>query len=214
MRKVVLAVALAFPTFSASIVSADAASCVSAAVSVYTAAGFSCSVGPVTFSNISVNSTGLVTLGNFTPFTFGGEFGLTMNFSAVASGTNQSSDVGWTYSVSGVPALTDAFAQLTGSVTGTGVATLSEQLLNPQLQTIGSIVLNAPNTSEVITFAPVQNLFVLKDQQNFSGTDGSAFTSEMTNAFSVVPLPGALPLFASGLAGLGLLGWRKRKKTT
>jgi hypothetical protein len=25
------------------------------------------------------------------------------------------------------------------------------------------------------------------------------------------PLPGALPLFATGLAGLGLLGWRRKK---
>jgi spore coat protein U-like protein len=28
---------------------------------------------------------------------------------------------------------------------------------------------------------------------------------------SAVPLPGALPLFATGLAGLGLLGWRRKK---
>jgi hypothetical protein len=28
------------------------------------------------------------------------------------------------------------------------------------------------------------------------------------------PLPGALPLFVTGLGGLGLLGWRKRKKAT
>jgi hypothetical protein len=27
-----------------------------------------------------------------------------------------------------------------------------------------------------------------------------------------VPLPGALPLFATGLVGLGLLGWRRKKK--
>ena len=29
---------------------------------------------------------------------------------------------------------------------------------------------------------------------------------------SGVPLPGALPLFATGLAALGLLGWRRKRK--
>jgi hypothetical protein len=29
---------------------------------------------------------------------------------------------------------------------------------------------------------------------------------------NVVPLPGALPLFATGLAGLGLLGFRRKQK--
>jgi hypothetical protein len=29
---------------------------------------------------------------------------------------------------------------------------------------------------------------------------------------SEIPLPGALPLFASGLVGLGLLGWRRKRK--
>jgi hypothetical protein len=28
---------------------------------------------------------------------------------------------------------------------------------------------------------------------------------------SVVPLPGTLPLFVSGLVGLGLLGWRRKR---
>jgi hypothetical protein len=36
-------------------------------------------------------------------------------------------------------------------------------------------------------------------------------TEEIT-AVSSVPLPAALPLFASGLAGLGLLGWRRKRK--
>jgi len=28
----------------------------------------------------------------------------------------------------------------------------------------------------------------------------------------VTPIPAALPLFATGLAGLGLLGWRRKRK--
>jgi hypothetical protein len=32
-------------------------------------------------------------------------------------------------------------------------------------------------------------------------------------AASATPLPAALPLFASGLGGLGFLGWRRKKKT-
>ena len=33
------------------------------------------------------------------------------------------------------------------------------------------------------------------------------------DGLSDIPLPAALPLFASGLAGLGLLGWRRKKAT-
>ena len=40
----------------------------------------------------------------------------------------------------------------------------------------------------------------------------SAYTlSEVTDT-AVVPLPGALPLFATGLGALGLLAWRRKKK--
>ena len=64
--------------------SAWGAPCVSAPVAVYTAAGFSCNVHGLTFSNIVVNTTvsngGSVTLGNFTPVNPApGEFGLLLN---------------------------------------------------------------------------------------------------------------------------------------
>jgi hypothetical protein len=41
-----------------------------------------------------------------------------------------------------------------------------------------------------------------------SGADQS-FTLEIIGQ---TPLPAALPLFASGLAGLGLLGWHRKRK--
>jgi hypothetical protein len=36
--------------------------------------------------------------------------------------------------------------------------------------------------------------------------------STSAGSVSAVPLPAALPLFATGLAGLGLLGWRRKRK--
>ena len=195
---------------------AHAAACVSAPVAVYEAAGFSCNVDGVTFSNFNVTTVGNVTLGNFSPFILGNEFGLTLNYASAAVGTNQSSDVGWTYSVSGAPSLlADAFAQLTGTVTGTGIATLSEQLLNSAGVTVGAINLTAPNTSQTINFTPTQNLFVMKDQQNFSGAPGSAMTSLMTNAFSLVPGPIAgagLPGLIAACGALIALGRRRRQQ--
>jgi hypothetical protein len=39
----------------------------------------------------------------------------------------------------------------------------------------------------------------------------AATTPEVTTPVVTTPLPAALPLFASGLVGLGLLGWRRKK---
>jgi hypothetical protein len=43
-----------------------------------------------------------------------------------------------------------------------------------------------------------------------TGADQS-FTIQIIGTVSSVPLPAALPLFATGLIGLGLLGWRRKK---
>jgi hypothetical protein len=43
------------------------------------------------------------------------------------------------------------------------------------------------------------------------GTSGYGGTLT-TQGIGVVPLPAALPLFATGLAAMGLLGWRRRRK--
>jgi hypothetical protein len=45
-------------------------------------------------------------------------------------------------------------------------------------------------------------------------SNGVDFSTQVNLALppSAVPLPGALPLFISGLVGLVLLGWRRKQK--
>jgi hypothetical protein len=67
-------------------------------------------------------------------------------------------------------------------------------------------------------FLQVSNQYGLSD---FSDTaafsfntlpQGVSFTSASGNFLAPTPLPAALPLFATGLGALGLLGWRRKRK--
>ena len=196
--------------------SALAAACATASVGVFEAPGFSCNVGPVTFSDISVSSTvsgsGVVTLSDFSPFTtvVDGvtEFGLNLSF-ASDTGTTAGSqaDVALTFNVSGAPSLTDAFASFAGTTTGTGTDNLSDVLSNGV-----SLTLNAPGATSAM-FSAIGSLSVLKDQSDFAGSAGSADSSILGNAFSVAaaPEPSTWAMMALGFAGLGFMGLRSRK---
>jgi hypothetical protein len=53
---------------------------------------------------------------------------------------------------------------------------------------------------------------------NFNDPDLTlALSQDLNNVVgspaAATPLPAALPLFATGLGGLGLLGWRRKKKS-
>jgi hypothetical protein len=67
-------------------------------------------------------------------------------------------------------------------------------------EVLGSFTTGAAQTSLTVLYAA-----------SGSGT-GSVGLSLDDFFFTPVPLPAALPLFASGLAGLGLLGWRRKRK--
>jgi hypothetical protein len=51
----------------------------------------------------------------------------------------------------------------------------------------------------------------IEDQGAYFNIHTVNFGGGEIRGFLVTPLPAALPLFASGLAGLGLLGWRRKK---
>jgi hypothetical protein len=95
----------------------------------------------------------------------------------------------------------------------TGIPTGSEQLLliptqleNFGLSNDGFVVecnvnpCSAPDQFASTTYNNVTNA------TQFATTDYAVFVTATT------PLPAALPLFATGLGGLGLLGWRRKRK--
>ena len=214
-RSFLLAAALIASPMAA--VSAQAAACAPGSVATYTAPGFTCTIDGLLFSNIVVGTTttggGILSLGNFTPFSAGNENGLSLNFTSIAdSGLGVSStDIAWTYNVTALPgfSIVDAFLALAGQTSGTGRIGVSEVLSNGV-----TLVLDKAGTT-LANFAAIASLGVLKDQFTFSGTSGFATTSILTNAFSVsaVPIPGALLLLGSALAGgAGFAGLRRRRQ--
>jgi PEP-CTERM motif len=191
--------------------SALAAACTIAPVSTYTASGFSCSVGPVTFSDINVTPTtsgeGVVTLSNFVPFSIDGEFGLDLTYSSTTNLSGGTADVAWTYNVSGVPDLVDTRASLAGGTTGSSAQiNLSEVLSNGTTLSLSSAGV------KTATFAPVGALHVIKDQEDFASAGSAAFSSIEGNAFSVVPEPSTWAMLLLGFAGLGLVSYKRARK--
>ena len=87
----------------------------------------------------------------------------------------------------------------------------------------GSGSINLSKTGNVVSGSFINNytaaqnvtdLLIASVLTTGAGSDASAILNTLIQSqlVSFVPLPSALPLFATGLVGLGLLGWRRKKR--
>ena len=218
--KAIAAAIAAVPLFAASLwlsPAAEASPCMTAAYSAYTASGFSCSVGGVTFSNIGVDQNTIgaayVKLGNISPTTFiyngHTEYGLTLTYDAAAVIAG-SADIAWTYNVSG-NLLSDVYLSVNGATKGDhGVhdTIVKEVLSNGNYLTVDDS--NPVNYAQILP--PEASLYVVKDDNTFA-LGGYAFSSAVTNAWSLTPAPEPTSLALLGTACIGLGFFRTRRKS-
>jgi hypothetical protein len=101
---------------------------------------------------------------------------------------------------------------------GTAIALFIEQFPGATFpETVQQIVI--PYFANFVPVFPNYNFMGFTDEGSFwfGGTNfgyiaDTLEASQEFAIFSATPLPAALPLFATGLGGLGLLGWRRKRK--
>ena len=91
--------------------------------------------------------------------------------------------------------------------------------INGFLSEISSPTTNLPlSITTPFTYTPTMNDNALTELYFQTVNNGACVTCSVLNGTitsvteSATPLPAALPLFATGLSGLGLLGWRRKRK--
>ncbi len=111
------------------------------------------------------------------------------------------------------------FFQATSGIAGPAVGGLSANLLQFSLGTTNLATLADANlpTASLINALFANNGF--DGNTNFirySNSELARFSISSVNGISVsvVPLPAALPLFGTGLAVMGCMGWRRKQKAT
>lgn len=67
-------------------------------------------------------------------------------------------------------------------------------------------------SGSLFSAAPSIDVYALESHSNILQGGFDLRDAHGTISAPVVPLPGALPLFATGLGALGLLGWRRKRK--
>jgi hypothetical protein len=69
------------------------------------------------------------------------------------------------------------------------------------------------DTEIVYTFGSDYSFYALNEGDSFTvHVAGATYSGDVTYNVAATPLPATLPLFASGLGALGLLGWSRKRK--
>lgn len=219
MKKTLLLIPLALGLGS----SAWAGTCGMAALSVYDAAGFSCNIGDLTFSDFSyipAASGGAISPPDsgvtVDPASIGGETGLEFT-AAWLVGPDQTIDSSISFAVStdNPGGITDADLVAVGGAGGTGVASVAELISGSTVSTglFTSYAGGVGTPTDSTTFAPESTLSITKDIGVSGGTTGSGHLSDIFNLFSqgtttTTPEPSLL-ILCTGLLGLVPLARRK-----
>lgn len=101
----------------------------------------------------------------------------------------------------------DKDGNVIGSITGTGVTTGPASF-----DAIDGLI--APQTygHDQVTFTDTGLFYAVVLSSTTNAFEYANLSLSLINTDLQTPLPAALPLFASGLGGLGLLGWRRKRK--
>jgi len=199
--------------------SAWAGACASSTLAVYDTAGFSCSIGDITFDSFSYVPSGseIIPAADVavTPEIIGGELGFQFNAPWFAlPGGFLDSYIDYTATCNGCE-IDDLVLTIGGATAGTGgIVNVAET--SPALT--GSLVVGAAGSTTILsdsqTFTPVGSLTVSKDILLAGGSGGlGSQVSAVTNLFSststsTVPEP---PLLYLSVGLLGLVPFARRK---
>jgi PEP-CTERM motif len=206
---------------AASFAAATPMACTAETLNNYLAAGFSCEIDNLLFSNFTYTGTAngtapiASTAVNVTPITTPGDEGLEFNAGwSVSTPAEEDSNIGFIVStVNKADTIDSLDLEFNGHYTGTGTSSVTENyceggLLASCPTTVNQIAVTNPPTVLSITskdFTPVNTLQVSKDVNVSAGNGGTASISDLNNTYGQVPEPGTLGLLGGGLVALGLV---------